>query len=74
MYSLNARTGNARTLAQIKPKFDNLKTKARKTVAANKQSVTRTGGGPSEYTDIDPVTDAVLKIINIKTVTGFNNS
>jgi hypothetical protein len=34
MYSLNARTGNARTLAQIKPKFDNLKTKARKTVAA----------------------------------------
>jgi hypothetical protein len=62
-----------RTLAQIKTKFDNLKTKARKTVAANKQSVTRTGGGPSEYTDIDPVTDAVLQIINMKTVTGFNN-
>jgi hypothetical protein len=38
MYSLNVRTGNVRTLAQIKPKFDNLKTKARKTVAANKQA------------------------------------
>jgi hypothetical protein len=38
-----------------------------------KKSTTRTGGGPSEYTDIDPVTDVVLEIINMKTVTGFNN-
>jgi hypothetical protein len=71
--SLNAGTGKVRTLAQIKRKFDNLKTKAKKTVAANKQSVTRTGGGPSEYTDIDPVTDAVLEMINMKTVTTMNS-
>jgi hypothetical protein len=62
-----------RTLAEIKTKFDNLKSKARETVAVNKKITTRIGGGPSEYTDIDPVTDVVLEIINMKTVTGFNN-
>jgi molecular chaperone GrpE (heat shock protein) len=47
-----------RTLEQVKAKFDNLKTKARKEVGEKKKHIKRTGGGPAVNYDLDAVTDA----------------
>ncbi|XP_074032326.1 uncharacterized protein [Leptinotarsa decemlineata] len=66
--------GMVRSISQIKAKFDNLKTKARKDMAKQKSYMTGTGGGPAIKIDLDPVTEATLNIINMKTVVGLNNS
>ncbi|KAK9680259.1 Myb/SANT-like DNA-binding domain [Popillia japonica] len=70
--SFNAKNLHARTVEQIKTKYDNLKAKARKEVAMLKLSRTGTGGGPG-VGDLDCVVEAVLKIINFKTVVGLQN-
>ncbi|XP_074029123.1 uncharacterized protein isoform X1 [Leptinotarsa decemlineata] len=72
--SFNSRNIQVRSISQIKAKFDNLKTKARKDVAKQKSYMTGTGGGPAIKIDLDPVTEATLNIINMKTVVGLNNS
>lgn len=51
----------------------NLKTKARKDVANKKVSLKKTGGGPSSGDELDPVTESVLGLINVKTVTGLKS-
>jgi hypothetical protein len=63
-----------RTIEQLKTKYDNLKTKARKDVAEEKNKIKQTGGGPS-YPDnrLNPITEAVLNIINYKTVIGLES-
>ncbi|KAK9712385.1 Alcohol dehydrogenase transcription factor Myb/SANT-like, partial [Popillia japonica] len=70
--SFNAKNLQARSVEQIKTKYDNLKAKARKEVAMLKLSRTGTGGGPS-VGELDCVVEAVLKIINFKTVVGLQN-
>lgn len=57
-------------MEQIKGKYDNLKTKARKAVAAEKTYIKGTGGGKCMKTE-NPVIDAVLNILNVKTVVGL---
>lgn len=72
--SFNAKNLNKRTEQQIKAKYDNLKTKARKTVADQKLYIKGTGGGPCNLdSSVDAVTAAVLNIINFKTVVGLFN-
>lgn len=56
--------------AQLQSKCENLKTDVRKTVANEKTSYARTGGGPST-TKYDPIIWLVLDIINKKTVLGL---
>ncbi|KAI4455443.1 hypothetical protein MML48_9g00000487 [Holotrichia oblita] len=70
--SFNAKNLQARSVEQIKTKYDNLKAKARKEVAMLKLSRTGTGGGPG-VGELDCVVEAVLKIINFKTVVGLQN-
>lgn len=60
-------------MEQLKAKYENLKTKARKVAAHDKSYVKGTGGGPPQYPEEDPVIKAVLRVINEKTVVGFNN-
>ncbi|XP_074039983.1 uncharacterized protein [Leptinotarsa decemlineata] len=43
-------------------------------MAKQKSYMTETGGGPAIKIDLDPVTEATLNIINMKTVVGLNNS
>lgn len=59
---------------QLKSKYDNLKTKARKVVASQRTYIRGTGGGTPISEKFDPIIEAILKIINIKTVVGFENS
>ncbi|XP_074042185.1 uncharacterized protein isoform X2 [Leptinotarsa decemlineata] len=66
--SFNSRNIQVRSISQIKAKFDNLKTKARKDMAKQKSYMTGTGGGPAIKIDLDPVTEATLNIINMKTL------
>ncbi|XP_044745799.1 myb/SANT-like DNA-binding domain-containing protein 3 [Coccinella septempunctata] len=66
----NAKNFHYRSLQQLKAKFDNLKTKARKEVAQQKSYLYGTGGGPSVKV-LDPITEIILDIINFKTVVGF---
>lgn len=71
---VNAKCQYARTIEQLKSKFENLKTKARKTVAGYTKNIKGTGGGPPIYLETDPVIEAVLRIINYKTVVGLQNN
>ncbi|KAF2889097.1 hypothetical protein ILUMI_17076 [Ignelater luminosus] len=61
-----------RTLHQIKRKFDNLKTAARKYACCNKENLNITGGRPSGNLE-NVVYDKMLEIINNKTVIGLKN-
>ncbi|XP_072399128.1 uncharacterized protein [Diabrotica undecimpunctata] len=70
--TFNAKNMVCRTVEQIKNKFDNMKTRTRKVVAKEKAYLRGTGGGPEIKTLEDPVIEATLKIINEKTVVGFN--
>ncbi|XP_074030162.1 uncharacterized protein [Leptinotarsa decemlineata] len=65
--SFNSRNLQVRSISQIKAKFDNLKTKTRKDMVKQKSYMTGTGGGPAIKIDLDPVTEATLNIINMKT-------
>ncbi|KAG5895457.1 hypothetical protein JTB14_001333 [Gonioctena quinquepunctata] len=47
--------------------------KARKCAAENRGYYRGTGGGPTNEPDWDPVVEAVLRVINEKTVIGFHN-
>lgn len=73
--SFQSRTTTTRTIEQLKSKYDNLKTKARKDVANNKTVFKKTGGGPPDNppnNGLDPVTESIIDIINIKTVDGLS--
>ncbi|CAG9818152.1 unnamed protein product [Phaedon cochleariae] len=74
--SINAKrpSHQARSLEQLKSKYENLKTKLRKCAASYQKHLKGTGGGPSNEPDWDPVIEAVLRIINEKPVIGFQNS
>ncbi|KAG5882712.1 hypothetical protein JTB14_020556 [Gonioctena quinquepunctata] len=74
-FQLNAKgpIQQARSMEQLKAKYENLKTKARKCAAENRGYYRGTGGGPTNEPDWDPVVEAVLKVINEKTVIGFHN-
>ncbi|KAG5888513.1 hypothetical protein JTB14_018444 [Gonioctena quinquepunctata] len=69
--AFNALALHRRNMDQLKSKYDNLKTKTRKVVAAQRTYIKGTGGGPPVTDKFDPVIENVLKIINIKTVVGF---
>ncbi|KAG5866577.1 hypothetical protein JTB14_017022 [Gonioctena quinquepunctata] len=56
----------ARSMEQLKAKYENLKTKARKCAAENRGYYRGTGGGPTNEPDWDPVVEAVLRVINEK--------
>lgn len=58
-------------MEQIKSKFDNLKTKARKHANEKKNNLTGTGGGPAVLKTDDPVLTVVLEILNPKSVVGY---
>ncbi|KAG5869777.1 hypothetical protein JTB14_036342 [Gonioctena quinquepunctata] len=66
-------SNKARSMEQLKAKYENLKTKARKCAAENRGYYRGTGGGPTNEPDWDPVVEAVLRVINEKTVIGFHN-
>ncbi|XP_071053169.1 uncharacterized protein [Onthophagus taurus] len=66
--NFNSKSTHCRSIDQLKAKYDNLKTKAKKAVARNRINLTVTGGGPASSTDFDPVVEAVLRIVNIKTI------
>ncbi|KAG5863950.1 hypothetical protein JTB14_006841 [Gonioctena quinquepunctata] len=74
-FQLNAKgpIQQARSMEQLKAKYENLKTKARKCAAENRGYYRGTGGGPTNEPDWDPVVEAVLRVINEKTVIGFHN-
>ncbi|XP_074035645.1 uncharacterized protein [Leptinotarsa decemlineata] len=72
--SFNSRNLQVRSISQIKSKFDNLKTKAKKEMAKQKSYMRGTGGGPAIKIELDHVTEATLNVINMKTVVGLNNS
>lgn len=61
-------------MEQLKGKYENLKTKARKYAADNKKYLQTTGGGPPHDPDWDPVIEAILRVMNEKTVIGFHNT
>ncbi|KAG5884256.1 hypothetical protein JTB14_011745 [Gonioctena quinquepunctata] len=71
--AFNALALHRRNMDQLKSKYDNLKTKKRKVVAAQRTYIKGTGGGPPVTDKFDPVIENVLKIINIKTVVGFDS-
>ncbi|KAL1492332.1 hypothetical protein ABEB36_010593 [Hypothenemus hampei] len=62
LIGFNSNNLHPRTLDQIKSKYDNLKTKARKWVADKKIDLKGTGGGPGANVVSDPVIEAVLNI------------
>ncbi|KAK4885797.1 hypothetical protein RN001_002068 [Aquatica leii] len=70
--NFNAINCIARSQDQLKIKYENLKMKARK-FAADQRFCQGTGGGPPNINIKDPVLDAVLRIINFKTVVGLIN-
>lgn len=70
----NANSLEYRNVDQLKSKFDNLKTKVRKSVAQERLYIRGTGGGGSLNTNTDPIIELVLKIINWKTVVGLQNA
>ncbi|KAG5892348.1 hypothetical protein JTB14_011214 [Gonioctena quinquepunctata] len=67
-FQLNAKgpIQQARSMEQLKAKYENLKTKARKCAAENRGYYRGTGGGPTNEPDWDPVVEAVLRVINEK--------
>ncbi|KAK9674921.1 Myb/SANT-like DNA-binding domain [Popillia japonica] len=69
----NSKSYICRSIEQLKSKYDNLKTKARRVIANERQCIKGTGGGPG-YSSFDPIVEAILKIINIKTVVGLHYS
>lgn len=73
MLAFNAKNLSSRSIEQMKIKYDNLKCKARKVVAANKEYMRGTGGGPAGTMETDPVIEAILRIINKTTVVGIHN-
>jgi hypothetical protein len=72
--AFNSSASQFRSVDQLKSKYDNLKTKARKVVAENRTYRQKTGGGGASSDKFDAVIEAVLRIINIKSVVGFENS
>ncbi|KAJ3655942.1 hypothetical protein Zmor_015049 [Zophobas morio] len=71
--AFNSKNNQHRSLDQLKSKFDNLKTKTRKWAATQKSHPKKTGGGPPLDSPKDPVLEAVLAIVNIKTVVGLSS-
>ncbi|KAJ8930309.1 hypothetical protein NQ314_016858, partial [Rhamnusium bicolor] len=69
--NFNAKSGQGRNINQLRSKFDNLKTQARKVAVNSRMYFKDTGGGPSFDDNLDPIIEAVLKIINFKTVVGL---
>ncbi|CAH1111592.1 unnamed protein product [Psylliodes chrysocephalus] len=62
-----------RSIAQMKSKYDNLKTAARRFSGNANRNLYGTGGGPPVVVNPNPVYDEVLSIINKKTVSGLVN-
>ncbi|KAG5878537.1 hypothetical protein JTB14_024538 [Gonioctena quinquepunctata] len=58
-------SNKARSMEQLKAKYENLKTKARKCAAENRGYYRGTGGGPTNEPDWDPVLK-ILRVINEK--------
>lgn len=73
LFNAKGPSQQARSVDQLKSKYENLKTRARKCAAENKQYWRGTGGGPSQEPDWDPVIEAILRVINEKTVCGVQN-
>ncbi|KAL1489253.1 hypothetical protein ABEB36_014186 [Hypothenemus hampei] len=69
--AFNAKGARVRCLAQLKSKFDNLKTKARKYAVEHKNNYKGTGGGPSKPFNEDPVLNGVLEIISHRSAFGM---
>ncbi|KAF5298302.1 hypothetical protein FQR65_LT09813 [Abscondita terminalis] len=67
----NSNNGSHRNLEQLKNKYDNLKCKARKVVAENKNYIRGRGGGPAVDIVLDPIIEAVLRIIHKVSVVGL---
>ncbi|KAL1489603.1 hypothetical protein ABEB36_013552 [Hypothenemus hampei] len=66
-----AKGARVRCLTQLKSKFDNLKTKARKYAVEHKNNYKGTGGGPSKPFNEDPVLNGVLEIISHRSAFGM---
>lgn len=61
-------------MAQLKSKYDNLKTSARKYYSRQRDIIYHTGGGPGENRDPKgDIYEVILQIINKKTVFGLHN-
>lgn len=71
MKKLNS-VNRPRTLQQIKSKYDNLKTAARKYASKCRENYIKTGGGNSDYKE-NVIYEKMLDIINKKTVFGLQN-
>ncbi|KAK9744178.1 Myb/SANT-like DNA-binding domain [Popillia japonica] len=69
----NSRNLECRSIDQLKSKYDNLKSKARKVVANKRASLKGTGGSPTCGGRFDPIIGSILKIINIKTIVGHTS-
>nr|CAI5869386.1 unnamed protein product [Callosobruchus analis] len=52
-------------------RYESSKKKAKKIVADTQTSVTDTSGGPGQVEIFDPVIEAILEVINKKTVVGL---
>ncbi|VEN43407.1 unnamed protein product [Callosobruchus maculatus] len=68
MLCVNANNSCLRTVEQLRVKYENLKSKARKVMAQHRLVIPGTGGGPENIELLDPVLKAVLEIINKNTV------
>ncbi|KYB28778.1 hypothetical protein TcasGA2_TC032476 [Tribolium castaneum] len=73
LIAFNSKNKRPRNVEQIKNKYDNMKSKARKIAASNKNYLRGIEGGPSQTLDLDPVIEAVLRIINSATVVGLED-
>ncbi|XP_072377429.1 uncharacterized protein [Diabrotica undecimpunctata] len=69
--NFNSKNFHTRTLDQVRAKYDNIKSKARKEVAKLRCYQAGTGGGPCSSFNLDTSTDAVLNLMNLKTVMGL---
>ncbi|CAH1974839.1 unnamed protein product [Acanthoscelides obtectus] len=68
-----ASNNTVRSVEQLKTKYENLKAKARKVAAQQRSFITGTGGGSGKVEPLDPVLEAILEIINKKTVVGLHS-
>ncbi|VEN39779.1 unnamed protein product [Callosobruchus maculatus] len=73
MHLVNANNTSIRTAEQLRIKYENLKAKARKVAAQQKCALTGTGGGPGQRDVLNPVLEAILEIVNRKTVVGLDS-
>ncbi|KAG5872691.1 hypothetical protein JTB14_032570 [Gonioctena quinquepunctata] len=69
----NKFTNDEKKYGSIEVQIRQFENKTRKVVAAQRPYIKGTGGGPPVTDKFDPVIENVLKIINIKTVVGFDS-